>query len=289
MDARDKKSFKDKFVLRNRLVKESLSEFLGTCLLIVFGCGSIAQSVLSHESMGGFLTINIAFPMAVTMAIYVGGGVSGAHINPAVSFAMCIVGRLNWLKLPFYIVAQMLGAFVGAGAVFGIYYALMTYTGGVLTVTGPNATAQIFATYPSPFLSIASGLIDQIIGTSLLLVCIFGIFDNKNNGVPKGLEPIAVGLCIMVLGLSMTLNCGCAINPARDLGPRMFTAVAGWGTEVFSAGNNWWWVPVVGPMIGAAVGCFIYVMFIELHHLDPLDESTGDNDSNEKCEIIAMK
>uniref|UniRef100_A0A8C3S9F4 Aquaporin 9 n=1 Tax=Chelydra serpentina TaxID=8475 RepID=A0A8C3S9F4_CHESE len=157
---------------------------------------------------------------------------SGGHINPAVSLAMCATGRLKWTKLPFYILAQFLGAFVGAAAVFGIYYdAFMNYSGGELIVTGSNATAHIFATYPAPHLSLISGFADQV---TLLVLVVFAIFDTKNMGVPKGLEPIAIGLLILLLTCSLGMNSGCAMNPARDLSPRIFTAIAGWGFEVFT-------------------------------------------------------
>ncbi|PIN99410.1 hypothetical protein AB205_0031470 [Aquarana catesbeiana] len=159
----------------------------------------------------------------------------GGHINPAVSFAMCLTGRLDWVKLPFYVTAQFLGAITGSALVFGVYYdALIKYTGGVFTVDGPNATAHIFATYPAPYLSTINGLADQILSTALLLIMVFAIFDKKNLAAPKGLEPVAVGLLILLLGLCLGMNCGGAMNPARDLGPRVFTAAAGWGYEVFT-------------------------------------------------------
>ncbi|XP_053320388.1 aquaporin-9 [Spea bombifrons] len=285
------RSFKEKIALRNNLAKETLAEFFATCLLITFGCGCVASSVLSNGAAGGHLSINIGFAMAVTMAIYVSGGVSGGHINPAVSFAMCLTGRLHWAKFPFYVSAQFLGAITGSAAVFGIFHdALKAYTGGVLTVDGPNATAHIFATYPSPYLSTMNGLADQVIATALLLIGVFAIFDNKNIGTPKGLEPIAVGLLIMLLGFALGLNSGCAMNPARDLGPRIFTALAGWGIDVFTAGNNWWWVPVVGPMVGATMGAYIYILCIEAHH-EPDEDNVKRNmesDNYEKQELANM-
>ncbi|XP_010715575.2 aquaporin-9 [Meleagris gallopavo] len=181
------------------------------------------------------MTISVGFAMAVTIAVYVSGGISGGHINPAVSLAMCVAGRLKWTKLPIYILAQLLGAFVGAAAVFGIYHdAFMEYSNGTLEVTGPYATAHIFATYPAPYLSLINGFADQVMSTAVLLLVIFAIFDTRNNRVPKGLEPVVVGLLIIVLTCSLGMNSGCAMNPARDLGPRLFTAIAGWGMEVFT-------------------------------------------------------
>ncbi|XP_073509076.1 aquaporin-9 isoform X2 [Phyllobates terribilis] len=215
----------------------------------------------------------------------------GGHVNPAVSFAMCMTGKLSWVKLPFYISAQFLGAFTGSAAAFGVYYdALMKYSGGVFTVVGPNATAHIFATYPSPYLSTLNGLADQMMSTALLLILIFAIFDKKNMPAPSGLEPIAVGLLILTLGLSLGSNSGCAMNPARDLGPRVFTALAGWGSEVFTAGNSFWWIPVVGPMCGAVIGSYIYILCIQAHHKkEPgVLDLNPDIDHFEKHELASM-
>ncbi|XP_065797574.1 aquaporin-9 isoform X2 [Muntiacus reevesi] len=157
-----KKSLKQRLVLKNTLAKEMLSEFLGTFIMIVLGCGSVAQAVLSRGHLGGVITINIGFPMAVVMAIYVAAGVSGGHVNPAVSFAFCLFGRMKWFKFPFYVGAQLLGAFVGAATLFGIYYdAFMSFAGGKLLIVGENATAHIFATYPAPYLSLANAFAEQ--------------------------------------------------------------------------------------------------------------------------------
>ncbi|NXS10879.1 AQP9 protein, partial [Neodrepanis coruscans] len=251
------------------------------------GCGCVGQAVLSRGAHGGPMTTSIGFATAVIIAVYVSGGVSGGHINPAVSFTMCVTGRLEWTKLPIYILAQFLGAFIGAAAVFGIYYdAFMEYSGGKLEVTGPNATAHIFATYPAPYLSLMNGFVDQVISTAFLLLAVFALFDAKNMGVPKGLEPIGIGLLIIVLTCSLGMNSGCAMNPARDLGPRIFTAIAGWGMEVFTAGNNWWWVPVVAPPLGGVLGAMIYIVFIEMHHSDP--QSTEENEVHTKYELTNM-
>uniref|UniRef100_A0A670KJ42 Aquaporin 9 n=1 Tax=Podarcis muralis TaxID=64176 RepID=A0A670KJ42_PODMU len=199
------------------------------------------------------------------------------HINPAVTFAMCLSGKIRWIKFPVYVVAQFLGAFVGAAAVYWINYdLLMFYTEGKLTVTGVNKTAHIFATYPEEYLSVANGFSDQVMSTAILLLGVFAVFDPCNLPVPKGLEPIAIGLVIILLTSSMARNSGCAMNPARDLSPRLFTYFAGWGPEVFTAGHHFWWVPIVGPMVGAAIGTAIYMLFIELHHApqEPPQRST---------------
>ncbi|XP_061038059.1 aquaporin-9 isoform X1 [Eubalaena glacialis] len=283
-----KKSLKQRLVLKSSLAKEMLSEFLGTFIMIVLGCGSVAQAVLSRGRHGGIITINTGFSLAIVMAIYVAGGVSGGHINPAVTFAMCLFGRMKWFKFPFYVGAQLLGAFVGAATLFGIYYdAFLSFAGGKLLVVGENATAHIFATYPAPYLSLVNALADQVVATMFLLIVIFAIFDSRNLEVPKGLQPIVIGFLIVVISSSLGMNSGCAMNPARDLSPRLFTALAGWGFEVFTAGNNFWWIPVVGPFVGAMVGGLIYVLVIEIHHPDPNPdcEEEQPEDKPEKHEL----
>ncbi|XP_053449586.1 aquaporin-9 [Nycticebus coucang] len=285
------KSFKQRLVLKSSLMKEIFAEFLGTFIMIVLGCGSIAQAILSRGVFGGIVTINIGFAMAVVMAIYVTAGISGGHINPAVSFAMCLFGRMKWLKFPFYVGSQFLGAFVGAATLFGIYYdGIMSFAGGKLLITGENATAHIFATYPAPYLSLVNAFADQVLATTFLLIVVFAVFDSRNMGVPKSLQPIVIGLLIVVIASSLGMNSGCAMNPARDLSPRLFTALAGWGFEVFTAGNNFWWIPVVGPLVGAAIGGLIYVLFIEIHHPDPEPEFKAEQseDKPEKYELSVI-
>ncbi|XP_037689782.1 aquaporin-9 [Choloepus didactylus] len=285
------KSFKQKLALKSSLAKETLSEFLGTFIMIVLGCGSVAQAVLSRGLFGGIVTINLGFPMAVVMAIYVSGGVSGGHINPAVSFAMCLFGRMKWFKLPCYVGAQFLGAFAGAATLFGIYYdGLMSFAGGKLLIVGENATAHIFATYPAPYLSLMNAFADQVVATMFLIMIVFAIFDSRNLGVPRGLEPIVIGLMIVVIASSLGLNSGCAMNPARDLSPRLFTALAGWGFGVFTAGNNFWWIPVVGPLVGAACGGLIYIVLIEIHHPEPEPDFKAEQpeENPEKYELSVI-
>ncbi|XP_076148943.1 aquaporin-9b isoform X2 [Alosa pseudoharengus] len=285
----NKRTMRERCALRKDIIKEFLAEFLGTFILILFGCGSVAQTVLSRGALGEPLTIHIGFTLGVMLAVYVAGGVSGGHVNPAVSLAMVVLGKLPIRKFPVYVAAQFLGAFAGSCAVFGLYYdAFMDYTGGVLIVTGENATANIFASYPAKHLSVLNGFVDQVIGAAALILCILAITDKKNIGAPKGMEPLAVGLTILAIGVSMGLNCGYPINPARDLAPRLFTAVAGWGFEVFSAGNCWFWIPVAGPLVGGVVGATIYFLLIELHHSEPQRHAQDDNNVKEKYEIVTM-
>lgn len=240
--------------------REMLAEFLGTFVLIVFGVGVVAQTVLSKGTAGSTLSINIGWGLAVTMGCYVAAGVTGAHLNPAVTLALAVHRRFPWEKLAPYVAAQMAGAFVASAVVFVTYHeAIAAFDGGVRQVGGPLGTAGIWATYPQPFLSVfPGGFIDQVVGTALLVAVIFGITDSRNSPAPAGVTPVIVGLLVVLIGATFGFNAGYAINPARDLGPRLFTAVAGWGAEVFRAGSGWWWVPIIAPCIGALIGGWTY-------------------------------
>ncbi|XP_056445159.1 aquaporin-3-like isoform X1 [Gadus chalcogrammus] len=251
------------FHIRHRILQQGLSECLGTLVLVTFGCGSVAQMLLSRGSHGRFLSVNLAFGVATTLGILISRQVSGGHLNPTVTFALCLLGRVPWRKFPVYFLFQTLGAFLGAGIIFGMYSdALWAYGQGTLSVEGTNATAGIFATYPSPHLSLLNGFFDQVIGTATLIVCILAIVDPHNTPVPAGLEAFTLGLVVLVIGLSMGFNSGYAVNPARDLGPRLFTALAGWGSGVFTVKGYWFLVPLFAPFLGAVVGVVIYQLMV---------------------------
>jgi MIP family channel proteins len=247
--------------------REALAEFLGTFVLIAFGAGVVAQTVLSRGQNGSYLAINLAWGIAVTLGCYVAGGVSGAHMNPAVTLAVAVHRGFPWRKVPAYVLAQVAGAFAGAATAFFTYReAFDAFDGGVRQVAGPQATAGIFSTYPQPFLSIAGGVVDQIVGTALLLAVIFALGDSRNQPPAPGTAPVVVGLLVVAIGMAFGFNAGYAINPARDLGPRLFTFVAGWGGEVFRAGHGWWWVPLVAPCLGGVLGGFVYDAFVGKRH-----------------------
>jgi MIP family channel proteins len=253
------------------VVREMLAEMLGTFVLIVFGVGVVAQTVLSRGTAGSPLSINIAWGLAVAMGCYVAAGVTGAHLNPAVTIALAVHRKFPWDKVGPYLAAQFAGAIVASAVVYVTYYeALNAFDSGVRQVTGPQGTAGIWATYPQPFLStFPGGFIDQVVGTALLVGVIFGITDARNAAPPAGLTPVVVGLLVLLIGATFGYNSGYAINPARDLGPRVFTAMAGWGGEVFRAGNGWWWVPVTAPCIGAVLGGWVYDVFVGSRLAEP--------------------
>jgi len=247
--------------------REALAEFLGTFVLILFGVGVVAQVSLGGGNNGQYLSINLAWGLAVTMGVYVSAGVSGAHLNPAVTVALAAWRGFPLAKVGPYVAAQFAGAFAASAVVFVTYReALSHFDGGVRQVTGALGTAGIWATYPQPWLSPMGGLIDQIVGTAVLMIVIFALSDSKNVAPQSNLGPVVVGFLVMVIGMAFGLNAGYAINPARDLGPRLFTALAGWGGEVFNAGNGWWWVPVAGPLIGGPLGGLVYDQCVGKRH-----------------------
>lgn len=270
--------------VRSALVRECMAEFLGTFVLLLFGCAAAAQVKTSRETKGQFLSINMSFSVGVMSAMYLTKGISGAHLNPAVSLSFCVLGQVPWKRLLPYALFQILGAYVASAVVYMIYYdAIMDFSGGELTVYGPNETASIFATYPTEFISLSSSFLDQVVGTATLMLCILSLGEKRNTPAPEELLPPIVAVIVLGISMSMSANCGAAINPARDLGPRLFSLTAGWGTEVFTCYNYWFWVPLVAPLIGGVVGTLIYLVFIEWQ-LPDLSDSDAFHTACSTCE-----
>ena len=187
----------------------------------------------------------------------------GAHINPAVSFAMLIMGRMKVKRFVVYVLGQFIGAFLGALFVYINYYdAIHKYDEATNFGLYSMKTAGIFGTYPSSEVTVFGGLFDQFYGSSLLIIVVLAITDPKNSNLPSGTVAIVVGITITIIGSSFGYNSGFAINPARDLAPRIFTAIAGWGTKVFTEGNYFFWIPVIGPMIGSSFAALVYTFLI---------------------------
>jgi len=242
--------------------REALAECLGTFVLIVFGVGVVAQVVLGGGASGQYLSINIGWGLAVTMGVYVAAGVSGAHLNPAVTLALALRRGFAWSKVLPYMAAQCVGAFLASAVVYVTYReALDHFDGGVRQVTGASATAGIFATYPQqfvhPFLDLG---LDQIVGTALLIALIFALTDQKNLAPDGKLVPVMFGLAVILIGATFGYNAGYAINPARDLGPRIAHAIL----PIPGKGPSDWgyaWIPVVGPLIGGILGALAFDLF----------------------------
>jgi glycerol uptake facilitator protein len=204
----------------SRLSSELIAEFFGTMVLILFGTGVVAMSVLFDK--GGYTNITLAWGLAVTMGIYIAGKTTGAHLNPAVTLALAVFRGFSWAKVLPYMLVQTAGAFVAAALVY------WNYRPQFLTVDPTfERTAGVFTTFPAFPTQLSAGLIDQTIGTALLLLMIFAITDERNTPPGANMTPLMVGLIVVVIGMAFGGMHGYAINPARDFGPRLFTVVAG--------------------------------------------------------------
>ncbi|KAJ9050793.1 Aquaporin-9 [Entomophthora muscae] len=244
-------------------VREYLAEFVGTLLLVLFGDGAVAQTTINPAAAGsGYLSINLGFAFGLTCAIFVAGPISGAHLNPAVTLAQVLVRKFPLKKVIGYMLAQVLGAFAASALVYLIYWpAFSALDGGVRQVTGSEATAGIFATYPNPNAPNFNSFITESIITAVFILCILAITDPRSK-TPFHVGALAIGLTIGVVGLSLGVMTGYALNPARDFGPRLFTAVAGWGVETFTASDYYFWVPILGPFLGGALAALLYSPFV---------------------------
>ncbi|KAL5267896.1 hypothetical protein ACHWQZ_G004819 [Mnemiopsis leidyi] len=252
-------------VIRRIFDREFRAEFLSTLILVLLGNGSVAQYKFLNKgtSAGGppepFLSINFGYACAVMFGAYLAAGVSGAHMNPAVSIALAVIKKFKWSKVPKYIVAQMLGGFFGALLVFIVYIDRLMESGSLLD---EESYSGIFSTYPNGDTSTGGQLLDQVVGTFLLMLIVCALIDKNNSAPPPGVTPILVGGAVLSIGLSFGTNCGYAINPARDFPPRLATAILGYD-EVFVRGDYYFWIPIVGPIIGAVLGAVTYTIFIE--------------------------
>jgi glycerol uptake facilitator protein len=263
-------------------VGELWAEFFGCFILISFGDGVVAMlwalvgsgrsAAGPLQSSGDWLLITWGWCLAVAFAVYVAGGITGAHINPAISLGAAIRKQLPWGKFPGYVVAQVLGCFVGAALVFLVYNNAINHFDQMNNIVKgtPKSlpTYSTFATFPAPYFhNVLGPLIDQIVGTFFLALFVFAITDEFNLPVRANLGPWMVGMVVMAIGISFGANAGYAINPARDFGPRIFAWIAGWGKLAMPGDygwiNNYFWVPIVGPLIGGAIAAFAYDIGIQ--------------------------
>jgi glycerol uptake facilitator protein len=264
---------------KSNLFAELVAEFLGTFVLIVLGDGVVAMVVLFGDPSvkgevvkGGYTNITLGWGLAVMMGIFIAGRISGAHLNPAVTLALAVFRGFSWRKVIPYTAAQVAGAFVAAALIYWNYWPAFHNVD-----PGLEKTAGVFTTFPYRAEGIAQmwayGLLDQVVGTALLLALIFAIVDPLNRPVATWFQPVAIGLVVVAIGMSWGGMHGYAINPARDFGPRLFTLVAGFRNTGFE--NGVFWVPIVGPYVGGLVGATVYDGLIRRHLTTPLPDSEG--------------
>jgi glycerol uptake facilitator protein len=261
--------------MRNSLIGKLWAEFLGTAILIILGDGVVANVVYATRLKGfgvfapwggaagvpggagyDWNTIALGWGFAVAIAVYVAGGITGAHINPAVTLAAMVVRGMDAVTGLLYMVAQVAGAFVGAFLVH------MDYMGNFTSIQPLN----IFCTSPAPGFegSLLNQFFSEILGTWMLLLLIYAIVDSANNlGPGANLWPFMVGMGVLSIGLSLGGPTGYAINPARDFGPRLYGALFSGVPNLFaSTPTPYWIVPIIGPLIGGVLGGFTYDLLV---------------------------
>jgi glycerol uptake facilitator len=263
-------------MLKKTLVGELSAEFVGTMIIILFGAGVVAQVVTTAESKapaGGHDAITWSWGIGVTLGIYAAARLSGAHLNPAVTVALAAFKGFEWKKVLPYCLAQLAGAFVGAIIVRFTYSDLIASVDPKHTI----ATQGIFSTLPGNGtydVSVTNAFFDQVVGTAILVFVIFALTTATNNPPLANLGPLIVGLLVVGIGMAWGVNAGYAINPARDFGPRLATLVTGYGGALRDQnGYLYFWVPIVGPVVGGLIGGGLFKLLVE-NYL-PEDEEEG--------------
>ena len=233
-------------------MKPFVAEVIGTMLLVLLGDGVVAACLLkrSKAENGGWIVIATGWAMGVVVAVYAVGRISGAHLNPAITLGLAIIGKFAWREVPAYLAAQFLGAFLGGVLVW------LTYLAHWPETEEKDLKLMVFSTMPA-VRQLPANFLTELIGTFVL---VFGVLAILANSAPtqSGLTPLLVGFLVWAIGLSLGGPTGYAINPARDLGPRIAHAIL----PIPNKGNSDWgysWVPVVGPVVGGVIGAVAYV------------------------------
>lgn len=230
-------------------------ELLGTFILVLLGDGVVSACILNKTKAqnSGWIAIVLGWGIAVTVAVYISGFMSGAHLNPAVTLAMAAIGSLPWSQVVTYLVAQFLGAMLGALVLYLHYYLHWKETKDAGTILA------CFSTGPA-IRHAWSNLLGEALGTAVLVITVMAIGPNK---VAAGFGPIIVGFVVMAVGFSLGATTGYAINPARDLGPRIMHALL----PIPNKGDSDWsyaWIPVLGPILGGVAGALIYQVILNM-------------------------
>ncbi|VHK29635.1 glycerol uptake facilitator protein [Streptococcus pyogenes] len=232
-----------------------IGELLGTFILVLLGDGVVSACILNKTKAqnSGWIAIVLGWGIAVTVAVYISGFMSGAHLNPAVTIAMAAIGSLPWSQVVTYLVAQFLGAMLGALVLYLHYYPHWKETKDAGTILA------CFSTGPA-IRHTWSNLLGEALGTAVLVITVMAIGPNK---VAAGFGPIIVGFVVMAVGFSLGATTGYAINPARDLGPRIMHALL----PIPNKGDSDWsyaWIPVLGPILGGVAGALIYQVILNM-------------------------
>lgn len=244
------------------LLSELAAEFAGTLILILFGVGVVAQVIAGGAALGDHDSIAWGWGLGVVFGVYAAARLSGGHINPAVTVAFAVFKGFPWRKVLPYCLAQTAGAFVAALIVRWIY-------NDVLVAADPEHTFKtqiVFSTLPGNGalpVSQTTALLDQFVGTAILLFLVLAVVDLRNNPPLANLAPFIIGLIVVAIGMAWGTNAGYAINPARDFGPRLASWLTGYSTAWQDQyGQPYFWVPIIGPLVGGILGAGLYQLLI---------------------------
>jgi glycerol uptake facilitator protein len=237
-------------------MKPVVAEFVGTMLLVLLGDGVVAGVLLnkSKAQNGGWIVITTGWGLAVALAVYTVGPISGAHINPAVTIGLAVAGKFAWSQAGGYVAAQILGALVGAVLVWLAYLAHWKET------EAQDLKLAVFSTIPA-IRRLPANFLTELIGTFALMFGVMALSAYKPSA-QSGLTPLLVGILVWSIGLSLGGPTGYAINPARDLGPRIAHALL----PISGKGGSDWsysWVPILGPLVGGILGAVSYVVLFK--------------------------
>ena len=250
------------FTLTGELIAEAVAMFI----IIAFGDSVAAMYTLYDPSpyQHAYWGLCVAWGLAVTLAIYTTASVSGCHANPAVTLALALYRKFSWRKVIPYCIAQTVGAFLGAGVVYVLFAPVIEHfliTNHLTRASG--GAAGVFFTHPGLAVTPLHAFNDEIILTAFLIFGIFAITEQYNELAPHAnFGAVIIGLLVAVIGASMGYLEAWAINPARDFGPRLFCFVTGWGSSALPSPDNYWWIPIVGPLLGAIIGGAAYQLLI---------------------------
>ncbi|HEU4983461.1 MAG TPA: MIP/aquaporin family protein [Acidobacteriaceae bacterium] len=272
-------------MIRKQYFGELLSEAIAVFIIIAFGDSVAAMYTLYSPSpyQGAYWGVCIAWGLSVTMAIYATGSVSGTHANPAVTLALAMYRKFPWSKVVPYCVSQVVGGFIGAALVYQLYGPVINHFNAAQHLTrAAGGSAGVFFTHPGLAITPAHALVDQIILTAFLIFGIFAITEQYNEMAPKANSgAFMIGLLVALIGASMGYLEAWAINPARDFGPRVFCFFTGWKSSAFPSPENYWWVPILGPLLGGAVGGAAYQYLIRPYLPAHLRSLSADSKSSE--------
>ncbi|MDB4793473.1 aquaporin [Methylacidiphilales bacterium] len=259
-----------------------IGEFVGTFLLVFFGCGSVCSAVTTGAQVGVF-QVAIVWGLGIATAIYLTASLSGAHLNPAVTISLAVWGDFPGHRVVGYIATQLVGAFVAAATLYVVFGGAISEFEAKNNIVrgevGSEASAMVFGEfYPNPLgkpfketnldrMCTWRAFTAEVVGTAILLLVIFCTTDINNQHRPQILTAATIGLTItLLISLLGPLTMAC-FNPARDLGPRLFSSLAGWGSVPFTAnGMGWLTVYLVAPMVGGLLGGAIYHFFFRQHY-----------------------